>query len=152
MPNAIGRRVYVLALAAVALVYLHNTLPHLTMMPRVNVDEPWLMERAYQVIRTGIPSQPMLGLKTAYLLQVGYGYLLAPWMAVLGVGLFQARLFNVILGFGIVLLIALIGRRLTGRTAGLAAGLFLALDSNFLGGARNARTDIPSVFFVAAAF
>src|SRR5262249_43199519 len=28
---------------------------------------------------------------------------------------------------------------------------FLASDSNFLGGARMARTDIPSVFFVAAA-
>ena len=28
----------------VLLVYLHNTLPYLTMMPRVNVDEPWLME------------------------------------------------------------------------------------------------------------
>ena len=52
------RRTYLIALAAIALVYLHNTLPHLTMMPRVNVDEPWLMERAYQVIRTGVASQP----------------------------------------------------------------------------------------------
>ena len=48
-------------LVFVVLVYLHNTLPHLTAMPRVNVDEPWLMERAYQVLRTGVPSQPMLG-------------------------------------------------------------------------------------------
>jgi len=47
------------------LVYLHNTLPFLTMLPRVNVDEPWLMERGYQVMRTGIPSQPMLGLQHA---------------------------------------------------------------------------------------
>src|ERR1700747_1275221 len=106
MPNTIERRLYVLALVAIALVYLHNTLPHLTMMPRVNVDEPWLMERAYEVMTTGIPSQPMLGLKTAYLLQVGYGYLLAPWMALFGVGLFQARLFNALLGLGIVLMVA----------------------------------------------
>ena len=145
------RRTYLLALLAIAIVYLHNTLPHLTMMPRVNVDEPWLMERAYQVIRTGVPSQPMLGLKTAYLLQVGYGYLLAPWMAVLGVGLFQARLFNVLLGLGTVLLVALIGRRTVHPVAGLMAATLLALDSNFLGGARNARTDLPSVFFVTAA-
>jgi len=103
------------------------------------------------VMTTGVPSQPMLGLKTAYLLQVGYGYLLAPWMGAFGVGLFQARLFNVLLGLGIVLLIASIGRRLAGRITGVAAALFLALDSNFLGGARNARTDIPSVFFVALA-
>lgn len=146
-----ARRTYLAALAAIALVYLHNTLPHLTMMPRVNVDEPWLMERAYQVIRTGVPSQPMLGLKTAYLLQVGYGYLLAPWMGVFGVGLFQARLFNVLLGLGTLLAVASIGRRSIGPISGLAAAAFLALDSNFLGGARNARTDVPSVFFVAFA-
>jgi len=145
------RRTYLIALAAIALVYLHNTLPHLTMMPRVNVDEPWLMERAYQVLKTGVPSQPMLGLKTAYLLQVGYGYLLAPWMGAFGVGLFQARLFNVVLGLGTVLAVASIGRRSIGLIAGLAAAAFLAVDSNFLGGARNARTDVPSVFFVAAA-
>src|SRR5258708_10125516 len=86
----------------VAAVYLHNTLPYLTMMPRVNVDEPWLMERAYQVMETGIPSQPMLGLRHAYLLQVGYGYLLASWMALSGVVLFQARVLGVLLGLGIV--------------------------------------------------
>src|SRR5215831_2079815 len=151
MASTFERRTYLVALGAIALVYLHNALPHLTMMPRVNVDEPWLMERAYQVMRTGIPSQPMLGLKTAYLLQVGYGYLLAPWMAVFGVGLFQARLFNVVLGLGTVLLVASIGRRTVSPLAGLAAATFLALDSNFLGGARNARTDLPSVFFVTAA-
>ena len=104
------------------------------MMPRVNVDEPWLMERAYEVLRTGVPSQPMLGLKTAYLLQVGYGYLLAPWMAAFGVGLFQARLFNVVLGLGTVLLVAGIGRRTVTPLAGIAAAALLAVDSNFLGG------------------
>jgi 4-amino-4-deoxy-L-arabinose transferase-like glycosyltransferase len=144
-------RQYGLGLMLIALVYLHNALPYLTMLPRVNVDEPWLMERAYQVMQTGVPSQPMLGLKTAYLLQVGYGYLLAPWMALFGVGLFQARLFNVVLGLGTILLAASIGRRTTGYVCGLSAALFLALDSNFLGGARNARTDIPSVFFATAA-
>src|SRR5262249_7400079 len=117
----------------------------------VNVDEPWLMERAYQVLTTGVPSQPMLGLKTAYLLQVGYGYLLAPWMGVFGVGLFQARLFNVLLGLGAVLAVASIRRRSIGPVAGLAAAAFLAVDSNFLGGARNARTDVLSAAFVAFA-
>ena len=151
MRSTLERRGYLLALLAVALVYLHNTLPHLTTMPRVNVDEPWLMERAYQVMQTGIPTQPMLGLKTAYLLQVGYGYLVAPWMVMFGVGLFQARLFNVVLGLGVVLLVASMGRRTVNPLVGVAAATFLALDSNFLGGARNARTDVPSVFFVAAA-
>src|SRR5262249_33884905 len=143
-------RSWLAGLALVALVYAHNTLPHLTTMPRVNVDEPWLMERAYQVLRTGVPSQPMLGLQTAYYLQGGYGYLLAPWFAVAGVGLFQARLFAVLLGLGIVAMVAWIGRRLADGTAGVWAALFLAADSNFLGGVRNARTDIPSVFFATA--
>jgi 4-amino-4-deoxy-L-arabinose transferase-like glycosyltransferase len=138
-------------LLIVLLVYLHNTLPYLTMMPRVNVDEPWLMERAYQVMETGIPSQPMLGLHHAYLLQVGYGYLLASWMALSGVGLFQARLLGVLLGLGIVGMVAVIGRRTIDPITGLGAALLLALDSNFLGGVRNARTDIPSVFFGTAA-
>jgi 4-amino-4-deoxy-L-arabinose transferase-like glycosyltransferase len=147
-----SRRFWYAGLLAVIFVYLHNTLPHLTMMPRVNVDEPWLMERAYQVMRTGVPSQPMLGLQHAYLLQVGYGYLLAGWMALWGVGIAQARLLAVVLGLGILLMIASIGRRTIDPTTGLSAALFLALDSNFLGGVRSARTDIPSAFFVAVAF
>ena len=144
-------RTFKIGLLAVVLVYLHDTLPYLTMMPRVNVDEPWLMERAYQVMRTGIPTQPMLGLHHAYLLQVGYGYLAALWMAPFGVGILQARLLGVALGLGIVVMVAWIGRRTIDPPTGLGAALFLALDSNFLGGVRNARTDIPSVFFVTAA-
>jgi 4-amino-4-deoxy-L-arabinose transferase-like glycosyltransferase len=139
-------------LAIVAVVYLHNTLPFLTMLPRVNVDEPWLMERGYQVMRTGIPSQPMLGLQHAYLLQVGYGYVLAIWMTLTGVGLFQARLLAVLMGLGVVLMTAVIGRRAIDPAAGLCAALLLALDSNVLGGMRSARTDAPSIFFVVCAF
>ena len=145
-------RVWQAGLAAVVIVYLHNALPYLTTLPRVNVDEPWLMERAYQVMRTGAPSQPMLGLHHAYLLQVGYGYLLAGWMTLTGVGVAQARTLGVVLGLGIVAGVAAIGRRTIDPPAGLAAALFLALDSNFLGGVRNARTDIPSVFFIVMAF
>jgi hypothetical protein len=100
---------------------------------------------------TGVPSQPMLGLKTAYLLQVGYGYLLAPWLGVLGFDIFQARLFGVVLGLGILVLTATLGRRLLDPITGVAAALFLASDSNFLGGVRNSRTDIPAVFFAVAA-
>jgi len=146
------RGFWYVGLTVVALVYLHDALPYLTTLPRVNVDEPWLMERGYQIMRTGIPSQPMLRLDTAYLLQVGYGYLLAAWMTLFGVGLLQARLLSVCLGFGIVMMVASIGRRSLDEATGLAAALFLAVDSNFLGGVRDARTDIPSVFFVVGAF
>lgn len=151
MPDRLPQWGWRAGLACVALVYLHNALPYLTTLPRVNVDEPWLIERAYQVLTTGVPSQPMLGLREAYLLQIGYGYLVSPWLALFGVGLFQARLLGVLLGLGIVMMVATIGRRTVDAVTGLAAALFLALDSNFLGGVRNARTDIPSVFFVALA-
>jgi 4-amino-4-deoxy-L-arabinose transferase-like glycosyltransferase len=148
----VSRRLYIAGLLVVVAAYLHNTLPFLTMMPRVNVDEPWLIERAYQVLHTGRPSQPMLGLAQAYLLQPGYGYLVAPWIGLFGVGIFQARLLAVILGLGTVLSIAAIGRRLASDGAGLFAAAFLLSDSNFLGGARMARTDIPAVFFIALSF
>src|SRR4029077_11982396 len=101
-----SNRVWYAGLLVVLVVYVHNTLPYLTMLPRVNVDEPWLMERGYEVMRTGIPSQPMFGLQHAYLLQVGYGYLLAVWMSIAGVGLFQARLLALVLGLGVVVMIA----------------------------------------------
>ena len=136
-------------LALLVAAYAHHTLPYLTMMPRVNVDEPWLIERAYEVLHTGRPLQPMLGLTHAYLLQPGYGYLVAPWIGLFGVGIFQTRLLAVILGLGVVLAVAGTGRRLSSRAAGLLAAAFLLSDSNFLGGARMARTDIPAVFFVA---
>jgi 4-amino-4-deoxy-L-arabinose transferase-like glycosyltransferase len=137
--------------AVIIVVYLHNALPYLTMMPRVNVDEPWLMERAYQVMQTGQPRQPMYGLDRPYLLQAGYPYLLAGWMEVFGVGIRQSRLLGVTLGLGVLLMVAVIGRRLLTAWAGACAALFLAVDSNFLGGVRNGRTDIPAVFFAAAA-
>lgn len=146
--DGVPRRLQLLAFAFIVVVYLHNTLPYLTMMPRVNVDEPWLMERAYQVMQTGVPSQPMYGLTRAYFLQTGYPYLLAGWMQAFGVGLRQARFLGVVLGLGILIAVTILGRRLIGSAAGLSAALFLAADSNFLGGARNSRTDIPSVFFI----
>jgi len=121
------------------------------MMPRVNVDEPWLMERAYQITRTGTPRQPMYGLDHAYFLQAGYPYLLAGWMTPFGVGVRQARALAVALGLGTVLLVALMGRRLVDPLSGVSAAMFLAADSNFLGTARSARTDMPAVFFAAAA-
>ena len=145
------RRLLAAAWIAVAIVYVHNALPHLTTLPRVNVDEPWLMERAYQVLKTWQPRQPMFGLERAYLLQPGYSYVLAPWIGLFGVGMFQARLLSVLLAGGIAALAGGIATVLISPGAGLVAAVLLVSDSNFLGGARYARTDTPSVFFAALA-
>lgn len=137
------------ALAAIVLVYLHNTVPYLTMLPRINVDEPWLIERAYQLALTGAPSQPMFLLDRGYLLQPGYSLLLAPWLELFGVGLLQSRVLAVLCGLGAVLAVGALGRMWFGAAAGAIAAMLLATDSNFLGVARMARTDAPSVMFVA---
>jgi 4-amino-4-deoxy-L-arabinose transferase-like glycosyltransferase len=134
----------------VAAVYLHNALPHLTMLPRINVDEPWLIERAYQLASNGSPRQPMFLLDRAYLLQPGQSLLLAPWIKLFGVGLWQARLLAVLLGLGTLTAVYVIGETLFGPAVGIAAAVLLATDSNFLGAYRMARTDAPAVCFAAA--
>ena len=136
-------------LLIVTVVYLWNTLPLLTTLPRINVDEPWLIERAYQLIVSGRPSQPMFLLDEGYLLQPGYGLLLAPWLKLFGVGLLQARLLAVLFGLATLWFVYVCGKQLFGAPVGIVAAMFLATDSNFLGVSRFARTDGPAVFFAA---
>lgn len=144
-----SRRIVVLSAAVVAVVYLHDTLPLLTTLPRINVDEPWLIERAYQLIVSGRPSQPMFLLDEGYLLQPGYGLLLAPWLKVFGVGLLQARLLAVLAGLLTLACVYSCGADLFGLEVGIIAALLLATDSNFLGISRFARTDGPAVLFAS---
>ncbi len=42
----LSSRAWAAGLAVLIVAYAHHALPYLTMMPRVNVDEPWLIERA----------------------------------------------------------------------------------------------------------
>jgi 4-amino-4-deoxy-L-arabinose transferase-like glycosyltransferase len=150
--SALGSRSIVpIGMLVVSLVYLNNTLPLLTMLPRINVDEPWLIERAYQILVSGRPRQPMFLLDRAYLLQPGYSLLLAPWLKLVGVGLLQARLLAVIFGFATLWCVYRCGFDLFGVEAGLFAVTLLATDSNFLGVSRFARTDGPAVLFAALA-
>jgi 4-amino-4-deoxy-L-arabinose transferase-like glycosyltransferase len=146
-----GSRAWSVGAVLVILVYLHNTVPMLTTLPRINVDEPWLIERAYQLVTTGEPSQPMFLLNHAYLLQPGHSLLLAPWIQLFGVGLLESRLLAVVCGLGALIGVYALARQLFGAAAGLVAAMFMATDSNFLGIARMARTDAPSTMFVALA-
>jgi 4-amino-4-deoxy-L-arabinose transferase-like glycosyltransferase len=56
-----------------------------------------------------------------------YAYILAATFRILGDGLLYPRLVQAFLGAGTCLLVFVIGRRVLGRTAGLAAGLLAAL-------------------------
>jgi len=136
-------------LLIVTVVYLWNTLPLLTTIPRINVDEPWLIERAYQWIVSGRPRQPMFLLDEGYLLQPGYGLLLVPWLKLFGVGLLQARLLAVLFGLATLWFVYSCGKQLFAAPVGIVAAMFLATDSNFLGVSRFARTDGPAVLFAA---
>lgn len=119
-------------------------------------DEPWLMQPAYEVVKNGQMSSPMfrhfgneLGERT--FTDPVFTYLLAIWFRCFGFGMLEARLFNLTLSIGVLLLVYLIARLLAGRTAGVIAISFLVLDNNYLTGSRFLRNDFASIFFALAA-
>jgi 4-amino-4-deoxy-L-arabinose transferase-like glycosyltransferase len=141
----------VLAASVIALVYIACALPKLTTLPRVNVDEPWMLQLAHQLRTTGAITLPMFGIQESFLLQPGYSVIIAPWTALAGEGIYQARLLSAVFGAGILWLTYLVGRSLLGAAAGLGAAMFLAVDSNFLGAVRTTRHDVMSLAFILTA-
>ncbi|MBK7996338.1 MAG: phospholipid carrier-dependent glycosyltransferase, partial [Blastocatellia bacterium] len=119
-------------------------------------DEPWLMQPAYEIVKNGQMSSPMfrhfgneLGERT--FTDPAFTYLLAIWFRCFGFGMLEARLFNLTLSVGVLLLVYLLGLLLAGRTAGIIAISFLVLDNNYLTGSRFLRNDFASIFFALAA-
>jgi 4-amino-4-deoxy-L-arabinose transferase-like glycosyltransferase len=135
-------------LCGVIAAYLACALPRLTALPRVNVDEPWMMQLAWQLATAGRITLPMFEFHDTFLLQPGYSLLMAPWMRLVGPGIFEARLLTVLMGLVTLVLVYRIGSLLESRVAGLVAAAFLALDSNFLGAVRSTRHDIMSLLFI----
>lgn len=118
-------------------------------------DEPWLMQPAFEVLKTGKMSMPMFRhfgneLGERIFTDPVFTYLLAGWFRVFGFGILQARLFNLTLSVGALLLVYLIGRLLAGRTAGLIAITLLVSDNNYFTGSRFLRNDFASLFFALA--
>ena len=134
----------VLSIVLLTLLYLFLALTDLTRVPRVNLDEPWLIERALYVLKDGLPRQVSM-FENVYWLQPGYPYLLAGWFALTEVSMSAARLLSVAAGAGIVIVTFLLGRRFHSVGAGLVAALLLITDSHFLGSVRMARPEAPSV-------
>ena len=134
----------VLSIVLLTLLYLFLALTDLTRVPRVNLDEPWLIERALYVLKDGLPRQVSM-FENVYWLQPGYPYLLAGWFALTEVSMSAARLLSVAAGAGIVIVTFLLGRRFHSVGAGLVAALLLITDSHFLGHVRMARPEAPSV-------
>lgn len=119
-------------------------------------DEPWLMQPAFELLKTGHMSMPMFRhfgneLGERIFTDPVFTYLLAGWFKLFGFGMLQARLFNLTLSSGVLLLVYLIGRLWGGRVTGVIAITFLICDNNYFTGSRFLRNDFASIFFALAA-
>src|SRR5262249_2622053 len=119
-------------------------------------DESWLMQPAYEILRQGKMCSPMfrhLGSELGELSMTDpvFTYMLAGWFRVFGFGITEARLFNLLLSAGVLVLVYLIGRKWGGRWAGAVAVLLLVFDFNFSYNSRFLRNDFASVFFALGA-
>ncbi|MBI4850320.1 MAG: phospholipid carrier-dependent glycosyltransferase [Acidobacteria bacterium] len=119
-------------------------------------DEPWLMQPAFEILKTGQMAMPMFRhfgneLGERIFTDPVFTYLLALWFKCFGFGMLQARLFNLTLSSGVLLLVYLIGRFWGGRVAAIIAITFLVCDNNYFTGSRFLRNDFTSIFFALAA-
>jgi 4-amino-4-deoxy-L-arabinose transferase-like glycosyltransferase len=114
------------------------------------------MQPAFEVLKTGQMSMPMFRhfgneLGERIFTDPIFTYLLAGWFKCFGFGMLQARLFNLTLSAGVLLLVYLIGRLWGGRVTGAIAITFLICDNNYFTGSRFLRNDFTSIFFALAA-
>lgn len=119
-------------------------------------DEPWLMQPSFEIVETGKMSMPMFRhfgteLGERIFTDPIFSYLLAIWFKCFGFGMLQARLFNLTLSSGVLLLVYLIGRLWGGRVCGTIALTFLICDNNYFTSSRFLRNDFTSIFFALAA-
>ena len=125
----------------------------LVKFPIVFVDEPWFSNAAWNWLKTGnntdtisAPSQ----------LKVIWPYLgnlpLRLSFAMLGLGLFQARLTSWLFGGILLLLTLFVGRKCYSLLTGSIAALLLSLSSPFAQASHYARPDIMLAAFIMAAF
>jgi|GEM_PF-1206908 len=132
---------------AVAVIEISH-LVFLTVYPPVFIDEIWNANAAWNWLKTGVNFDSM---HTGTLDQFGYEWVRWPIIgnvpylasfALLGLGLFQARLVSWV--FGLILLLAtiMVGRRSYSLVTGMLAALLLSLSSPFLQASHYARWDI----------
>ena len=144
--------------------YLAISLRHLTSIPPVNGDEPWVASTGLKLAREGVFGSDLFAgfhgtERHYYVFMPGYPLLLAATYKVAGFGLLQTRLASVCLGMLVLILTYALGRRLYGPAVGLwAAALLLVVRLNgvtpyqttgilLMDMARVARFDLPVPVF-----
>ncbi|MDX1619706.1 MAG: hypothetical protein R3320_01860, partial [Nitriliruptorales bacterium] len=107
-------------------VHLLVSLRHLDVVPVAHPDEPLLASAASTVAEEGRLAAPFReGLAGSedhlYAWLPVHPLLLAGWFRLVGVGLFETRVFSVLASAGVLVLTFLLGRRLAGGSVGLLA-------------------------------
>src|SRR5262249_22331017 len=80
-----------------------------------------------------------------------FTYIQAGWFRIFGFGIVEARLFNLTLSVGVLLLVYLIARQFGGRWAAVTAIVLLIFDNNYFSNSRWLRNDFASIFFAMSA-
>ncbi len=120
------------ALAALVALYLAISLSHLTVVPPVYEDEPWLASTGWKLAHQGVLGSDLLrGLWGTehhhFWFMPLHPLLLAATYRVAGFGLLQTRLGPVVMGLLTLVLTYALGRRLFDRTVGTVAVAALLL-------------------------
>ncbi|HEY3353983.1 MAG TPA: glycosyltransferase family 39 protein [Polyangia bacterium] len=143
-------------LVGILALYALLTLPYLTTCPPIdNVgDESWMMSASAELLRTGRPVAALhAGTSVAEKVSITVGWvyqgLLALFLAVFGVHVWAGRLLSWLCGGGALGLTYLLGRRVSGRLAGLIAALLLGTNLLFAWHSREVRPE--AMLLLAAA-
>ena len=147
-PGLSSRRVILTVLLLTTAALLAVSLVFLTRYPVVFIDEPWYSDVAWNLITTGVNFDTMHAgaldqWPDSWVRWPLIGNLpFAASFALLGLGLFQARLASWIFGVCLIFAVFILARKLYDALTAALAVLFLALSTPFLQASHYARVDI----------
>jgi 4-amino-4-deoxy-L-arabinose transferase-like glycosyltransferase len=126
-----GKQLTKTILLLLLLIYWAVSLRHLTVVPTVYEDEPWIASTGWKLAATGTFGSDLFagfyGMENAnYGFLPVYSFIAAAVFKLIGLGIFQVRLESVIFGLLVLALTYALGRRLFRPSVGLLA-LFLLL-------------------------
>jgi 4-amino-4-deoxy-L-arabinose transferase-like glycosyltransferase len=139
----INSKVVTILIVIVTMLVLAYQFTHLTRFPSVFIDEPWYANSAWNWLKNGVNYDSMhAGTRENVIWPFIGNVPMVVSFALLGLGLFQARLVSWIFGVILVVLTVLVGRKSFSNLSGLLAGLLLSLSQAFIQASHYARPDI----------
>ncbi|HEX3053588.1 MAG TPA: glycosyltransferase family 39 protein, partial [Aggregatilineaceae bacterium] len=112
-----------------------------------SADEPWVLSHGVSVAETSKLTDPMIPERDIPLNY--FAYALGAWLRVVGIGLWEARLFTFLLTFVVITLTGLAAGNLYGRRTALLTAAFLVCSATLMSAAR-IRHDIGLAVMLAA--